>query len=92
MRHVVPLGAADRAEQDRVRRPAQLQRSRGERRARRVDGGAAHQPALELERGTRALADRLQDADGLGDHLLADPVPRQDRDPIRRHHVLPIPG
>src|SRR5262249_30441410 len=55
--HVVPLGAADGAEEDRVRATAELERAGGQRRARRVDRGAAHEAALELEPGARALAD-----------------------------------
>src|SRR5262249_61942663 len=56
VRHVVPLGAADRAEEDGVRAPAELERARRERLAGRVDRRAADEPALELEASARALA------------------------------------
>jgi len=84
--HVVPLGAADGAEEDRVRATAELERAGGQRRARRVDRGAAHEAALELELGARALGHALEHANGLGRHFLADAVSRQNRDSIRRHH------
>src|SRR5439155_14174121 len=54
VRDVVPLGAADRAEQDRVGLPAQLERARRQRAPGRVDGGAADERLLELERDARA--------------------------------------
>src|SRR5262249_4382029 len=39
----------------------------------------------ELEGRAGPLAYRLEDADGLGDHFLADAVARQNRDTVRRH-------
>src|SRR6266516_4541837 len=66
---VVPLGAADRAEEDRVGLPAQLERARRQWAAGLVDRGAANERRLELEADPGALADRLEDADGLGRHL-----------------------
>src|SRR5262249_1103515 len=83
--HVVPLGAADGAEEDRVRAAAELERAGSERLAGRVDRGAAHEAALELEHGARALADGPEHPNGLGGHFLTDPISRQNRDPICRH-------
>src|SRR5262249_58246574 len=57
VRHVVPFGPADRTEEDRVRPAAQLERPRGQGRAGRIDGRAAHEPTLELEHGAGPFAD-----------------------------------
>src|SRR2546422_432779 len=84
---VVPLGAADRAEEDRVGLPAQLERARRQWATGRVDRRAADERRLELEADPGALADCLEDADGLGRHLLPDPVAREDRDPVRGHQA-----
>ena len=91
-RRVVPLGAADGAEQDGVAPPAPAPaRPAGSGSPRRVDRGAADRPARELEREPVARRDRLEHGDGLGRHLAARcrrrGRPRSSRRGTRRRTV-----
>ncbi len=85
---VVPLRAADRAEQDRIDLPARGEVLVTERHAVRVDGAAADEVLgpgdLEPERDARGV----EDAARLRHDLRPDPVAGECRDPVgggRRH-------
>src|SRR3990172_2053165 len=58
---------------------------RGQRVAGGVDGRAADERRLELERGAACPAHRLEHLAGLGRHLLPDAVAAQERDLVCRH-------
>ena len=75
--------AASSTASARVRRLERLVRQRCPG---RVDGRAAEQRLLELERDAVLLADGVQDLDGLGGDLGADAVTGKQADAIRRCH------
>src|SRR5258705_133571 len=85
LRQRVPLGAPHRPEEDRVRLLAEREGRGRQRSARRVDGRAAHEPALELEPDAGGTADEREDALRLRRHLLPDAVAGQHCDLVGRH-------
>ncbi|MNS93110.1 hypothetical protein D3C72_1272660 [compost metagenome] len=79
-RGAVPLGSADRAQQDGVGRQAGGLGVLGQGLAGRVDGGAADQVLGELEAVAVDVADAGQDTLGRQGDLRPDAVARQDHD------------
>ena len=79
---IVPLRTADRAEEDRVRPPGDLQRPWRQRVARLVDGNSSHQPVLEQEAVPKALSHGVKNSHRLLNDLGAYPVAGQQRNRI----------
>jgi hypothetical protein len=77
---VIPLGAADGSEQDRVGATAGVEGGGGQRGPGLVDGAPPDQPLLDLEVDPGLGADRGEDAQGHARDLGADPVSRQRHD------------
>ena len=74
-REVFPLGSADRAEEDRARLPARLERRLRQGLSFVVDPRAADVAAGLLEADAFRLLDGGQELLGLGHHLRPDPSP-----------------
>ena len=80
-------GRTDRAEIDRIERPQPVECVRGHHAARLEEVRAAPREIRELDREAVARRCTLQHLDAGGDHLLSDPVARNDRDSIGRHQL-----
>ena len=85
-RHIVPLGAAYRAEQHRIRILADLDGLIGQRDAILVDRAAACEDLLEIELVAELLTDLIEHEHSLGDNLRTDAVPLQQCNFILLHH------
>src|SRR6266545_4459509 len=92
LRQVIPLGPADRAEEDGIALLAEPERRGRQRFAGGVDGRPTDEGLLELERDARGLADHLEDPAALGRHFLPDAVAAQKRDLVRRHYWVTTRG
>ena len=77
-RHIVPLGAADGAEQNRVCIFADFDCLIGQRNAICVDGAAAGQNFLEFKGVTKLFADLFQNQHSLGNDFRTDTVTLDD--------------
>ncbi len=84
-----PFRAADRAEQDRVRVEAALERRGGQRVAIGIDRDATEATLVEHEFVAEPLADGLQHAHALGGDFRTDTVPAEHRD-ARVHDAAPV--
>ena len=84
----VPLGSADRREQNRVSAVRRLECRLRQRRPGRVDRGPAEKSLGELEAHPVPRADDVEDLDRLGGDLGADAVARQQADSIQWSCVL----
>ena len=85
VRHLVPLGPAHRAEQDRIGRLGLGQRLAVERHPVLVDGGTADEAGLGLELHLPLLVEEGDDALHLGHHLGADAVAGQEQERLCGH-------
>ena len=74
---VIPLGAADGAEQNRIGSTTGIEGGCGERHAGLVDGAPPDQPLLDLEVDPGLGADRREHLQGDGRDLGSDPVTGQ---------------
>ncbi len=85
-RQVLPLGAADGAEENRLRVTAALQRVLGQRVAELVDGGAADGVFLRLDVEAKFLRGRVQEIETDGHYFRPDAVAGQHGDFIGVAH------
>ena len=91
---LLPFRSTDRAEQDGIGILRLLHRLVGDRRAARIDRGAAHQIVRDVERDHAAAVHPVDDATHLAHHLGADAVARQDQQLlVGGHRMSPVrPG
>ena len=88
-RHIVPLGAAYRAEQHGIRILADLDGLIGQRDAVLVDRAATRKDLLKIEAVAELLADLIEYEHGLGYDLRADAVALYHCD-IIIHGIMPL--
>ena len=98
-RVVVPFGAADRAEENRIGRMSESHGLVGDGHAFHIQRRATHECALDRERKAAILCQPIDDSLGLGHHFRTDAVARKKQDFIghevyprsRKERALPFP-